>query len=443
MTTFEFVDAVKEQEKGRIALDGPSGSGKTWTALCLAQGLGQRIALIDTERRSALKYADIFAFKHLSMHTFDPRDLVKAIAAAADGGYDVLIIDSLSHFWMGIDGMLEQVDRFAKRNAGGNQFGGWKDARPLEREMIDAILAYPGHVIVTMRTKSEWVISEDERGRKVPKKIGLKAEQRDGIEYEFDIVGDLDLEHNLIVSKSRMATLADRLVAKPDAELGAEILVWLSDGTKVPTVQDYLGRTAMAETFDQVREIFEEVQARGMGAAPCTIEGRAMTLRQYIIGRGHMLKPQQPAQQQPPVAAPQDDDSRLKDLRTKLVVLVGKKLGITDRDQRLAAVAGYLGKRPISSFNELSFTELSNAIANLTRRPDHVPRSNGRYDELHAKLVKAGIDDIDPVMHAATDARDAGEITEEQWQSLSDAADARADALLAHQRAEQPIGAAA
>src|SRR6185503_5236299 len=228
----QFAPATKRQAKARIALEGPAGSGKTYTALRLATGLGARIALLDTEHGSASKYADLFTFDTLALTAYDPKTLIEALAAGGAGGYEVFIVDSLSHFWMGIDGMLEQVDRAAKRSAGGNSFGGWKEVTPIERRMVDAMLAYPGHLIVTMRTKTEWVIEENDRGKKVPRKIGMKAVQRDGIEYEFDIVGDLDQENNLVVSKSRCASLSGAVIRQPDEELGRTIRAWLDDGVE-------------------------------------------------------------------------------------------------------------------------------------------------------------------------------------------------------------------
>jgi hypothetical protein len=288
---FTFAPATKAAAKARVALEGPSGSGKTWSALSIGQGLGRRMAVIDTERGSASKYAGDFRFDTLQMHTYNPRDLVAALSAAAGAGYDVVIVDSLSHFWMGTGGMLEQVDQIARRKTSGNSWAAWKDANPMEREMIDGLLAYPGHVIVTMRTKTEWVITENDQGKKEPKKIGLKAQQRDGIEYEFDIVGDIDLDHNLVVSKSRMSALADKVVTRPNADLGAEILAWLQDGTQLPSVEDYILRAVQAQDVVQVRELYTEVQGRNLGAAPCMRDGQALTLLQLIINRGNELKP--------------------------------------------------------------------------------------------------------------------------------------------------------
>lgn len=292
--TFTFTPATKEAAKARIALAGPSGSGKTYTALVTARALaaGGKVAVIDTERESASLYADEFSFDTLNMHTFDPRDLVKALAAAGAAGYAVVVVDSLSHFWMGSGGMLEQVDHAAKRSYGGNSFGGWKEARPMERQMIDALLAYPGHVIVTMRTKTEWVVQENERGRKEPKKIGTKPEQREGIEYEFTIVADMDLEHTLIVSKSRAKPLADAVIRNPDEKFGEDILAWLGNGKAMPTVLDY--RDAALEpavTVDELRELHTTVKKRGLlNAAVIDGTGESVTLGALITQRGNELK---------------------------------------------------------------------------------------------------------------------------------------------------------
>lgn len=296
MSDFVFEPATKEQVKARVALAGPSGSGKTWTALVTARALAGpngRIAVVDTERRSASLYANEFAFSALNMHTYDPRDLVKALAAAAKAGFDVVVIDSLSHFWMGQEGMLEQVDNAAKRSYGGNSFGGWKEARPIERQMIDAMLAYPGHVIVTMRTKTEWVVQENERGRKEPKKIGTKPEQREGIEYEFTIVADLDLEHTLIVSKSRAKPLADAVIKCPDDSFGKAIAEWLADGKPALSANDY--RDAVLDksiTFEELGAMFNEVRARRLdGAAVIDDVGDTVLLGALIKRRGNELKP--------------------------------------------------------------------------------------------------------------------------------------------------------
>jgi energy-coupling factor transporter ATP-binding protein EcfA2 len=287
MSEFAFEPATKDQAKARIALAGPSGSGKTWTSLTVAQALGEKVAVIDTERGSASKYASDFKFDRLNMNRYDPRDLAKALAAAAQAGYEVVIVDSLSKFWSGSGGMLEQVDNAAKRGYGGNSFGGWKEARPMESAMVEALLSYPGHVIVTMRTKTAYEIIEDERGRKVPTKLGLKPEQRDGIEYEFDIVGDMDLQNALTVSKSRCRSLSGMVIQRPDATLGEEILAWLSDGKPAMNATDYReAACAPGATTEMLRTLHAEVKAKGLLGAAVALGDETLTLGALIVRKG-------------------------------------------------------------------------------------------------------------------------------------------------------------
>src|SRR5690606_5228856 len=142
----------------------------------LAKGLagdGGRIAVIDTENNSAALYADECEFDVLNLDTFSPEVYVEAIKAAEAAGYDVLVIDSLSHAWMGKDGALELVDKAAKRYQG-NSFAAWRDVTPLHNQLVDTILQARLHVIATFRAKTEWVLETDPKtGKTQPRKVGL------------------------------------------------------------------------------------------------------------------------------------------------------------------------------------------------------------------------------------------------------------------------------
>jgi len=234
MSAFQFKKATKSQSKLRLGLVGPSGSGKTFTALQIATGLGGSIAVIDSERGSASKYADLFDFDVLELQTFSPKTYVNAIKAAIQARYDVLIIDSLSHAWEGVGGALDTVDKKATQ-AGANSFTAWKDVTPMHREMVEAILACPCHVIVTMRSKMDYVLEEQQRrgGKKVmvPKKVGMAPIQRQGMEYEFDVVCDLDEEHLLRVTKTRCPEIDEARAVKPGAAFVHPLLTWLGEGT--------------------------------------------------------------------------------------------------------------------------------------------------------------------------------------------------------------------
>src|SRR5690606_21534998 len=141
-----FQKATKKSARLRMALIGVAGAGKTYTALSIAQNLGQKVAVVDTERGSASKYSDMFDFDVMEMESYGPKVYVDAIHAAEEAGYDVLIIDSLSHAWAGKDGALEMVDRAAKRAQSGNTFGAWRDVSPLHNQMVDAIVSSRIHI---------------------------------------------------------------------------------------------------------------------------------------------------------------------------------------------------------------------------------------------------------------------------------------------------------
>lgn len=227
-----FKKATKTQSRLRLALIGPSGSGKTYSALSIASHLGNSIAVIDSEHGSASKYADLFNFDTCELTSFHPQNYINAIQAAAD--YDVLIIDSLSHAWMGRDGTLEQVDRVAKRLQYNNSFAAWRDVTPLHNQLVDTMLGCPNHLIVTMRSKTEYVVETNEKGKAVPKKVGMAPVQRDGLEYEFDVSGELNLDNELIISKSRCSSLSGQVIAKPGEQMALVLKDWLNDGAPPP-----------------------------------------------------------------------------------------------------------------------------------------------------------------------------------------------------------------
>lgn len=232
-----FAKAVKYAAKGRVALIGPAGSGKSYSALILARALvgpTGKIAAIDTEHGSLSKYADLFDFDVVELDSYSPANFLEALRAAEKAKYDAFVTDSLSHFWIGKDGALEFVDVAKKRSSSRDDMSGWREFRPHERAMVDAMIASPLHIICTMRTKTAYEEQVNERtGKKQRIKIGLAPVQREGLEYEFDLVGLMDEDNTLIVDKTRCSFYSGKALTKPKAEDFAPFRDWLSGAMPV------------------------------------------------------------------------------------------------------------------------------------------------------------------------------------------------------------------
>jgi len=199
----------------------------------------------------------------IAVYTTAKKGYIEALKAAAAAGYEVIVIDSLSHAWMGKDGALELVDRAAARSKSGNSFGAWREVTPQHNAMVEAIITSPCHVICTMRSKTEYVQDKDERGKTVIRKVGLQPVQRDGMEYEFDVVGDIDHDHKLVVTKSRIPALSDAVINKPGAEFAGTLRNWLESGAEpaapapviIPSAPIASSAPATPEQLEQIKAL--------------------------------------------------------------------------------------------------------------------------------------------------------------------------------------------
>ena len=196
----EIRKAQRKQAKIKLALEGVSGSGKTMSALLLASGMADwsKIAVIDTENHSADLYAHVGEFNVLQLsQPFTPERYISAISTCENAGMEVIIIDSISHEWEGVGGILDQHGKMA-----GNSFANWSKVTPRHNAFVQKILESSCHIISTIRSKSDYTLT-DKNGKMVPEKIGLKGIQRDGMDYEFTLVLDLDIKHQATASKDR------------------------------------------------------------------------------------------------------------------------------------------------------------------------------------------------------------------------------------------------
>jgi hypothetical protein len=262
MADFEIARATRQKLRMRAAFQGPSGAGKTATALLTALGLvrhyGGKIGLIDTQNQQSLDYADTrFApegFYPTFLANGNPEALRNAILKYKHPDVSVLVIDSLSIAWAGEQGLLDQSAAMDLKD----RFSGWNAIGKTQNKLLNTLASMPCHVIVTIQSKTEWYLDEEERegGRKVrvPKKVGLAPVQRPGIEYLWPLYCTIDLQHRLTVERVNAFEEFDKAVFdKPDETWIKPYIEWMEKGVAETPIQ-YISRVA---TDTQVAEYYE------------------------------------------------------------------------------------------------------------------------------------------------------------------------------------------
>lgn len=241
----------RRKAKIKMALQGSAGSGKTYSSLLLAQGLTNgdfsKIAIIDTENGSADLYAHLGNYNVLTLTPpFTPDNYIKAIDVCEKAGIEVIIIDSISHCW---DYLLDYHSSLA-----GNSFTNWAKITPLQKAFTDKILQSDAHIIATMRTKQDYVLNQKD-GKYIPEKVGLKAVQKDGLDYEFTIVFDVDIKHFAVSSKDRTGLFMGKPEFIINSATGRKILEWCNSGTNLQDAREKIKNT---KNLDELKVLYNQ-----------------------------------------------------------------------------------------------------------------------------------------------------------------------------------------
>ena len=257
--------AARNRCKIKMAIQGASGSGKTYSALLVAYGLTNdwsKIVVIDTENGSANLYAELGDYSVLNLPSpYTPEAYSEAIDLATKNGFECIVIDSLSHEWSGQGGVLD-----IHGNIPGNSFTAWAKVTPRHNAFIQKILQTDLHIVSTMRSKTEYVLSE-KNGKQVPEKLGLKAVQREDTEYEFTIVFELTQKHQASVSKDRTGLFRNKPELTLTSEVGKAIANWCNAAStqSIPEVKthekevpqdDFVERINECETMEDLINLF-------------------------------------------------------------------------------------------------------------------------------------------------------------------------------------------
>jgi hypothetical protein len=247
-----FKRAQRKNTPMKLAIYGVSGSGKTMGALKIASGMGKKIALIDTENGSAALYSEQFNFDCVEISPpFTTEKYIEAINEAIKQKYEVLIIDSMTHAWAAEGGLLEQKENIDIQNPRSNTYTSWRPVTKKQNSFMSAILHADIHIIGTMRSKQDYAMVQNEQGKIAPKKVGLAPIQRDGIEYEFTTVLEVDAENNTKAVKDRTELFKDK-VFKITPEVGKAIINWFNGPQEKPAVKP---ETSMKQPESEPKKI--------------------------------------------------------------------------------------------------------------------------------------------------------------------------------------------
>lgn len=239
----------RKRAKIKMALQGSAGSGKTYSSLMLAQGLTNldltKVAIIDTENGSADLYAHLGQYNVLTLEPpFTPEKYIQAIDVCLRANMEVIILDSISQVW---DELLDFHSKLP-----GNSFTNWNKVTPRQKAFVDKILQSPAHIIATMRTKQDYVLQQKD-GKFVPEKVGLKAIQRDGVDYEFTIVFDIDIKHFASASKDRTNLFSGKPEFTINTSTGRKILDWCNSGSNL---EEARGKIRLCKELESLRQLY-------------------------------------------------------------------------------------------------------------------------------------------------------------------------------------------
>ena len=256
--------AQRKKAKLRLGIAAPSGAGKTMSSLLMAYGITgdwNKIGIIDTESGSGELYVGAKAecpegsviigeYNYLRIDPdYTAQKYLDAIRAFEQAGVEIIIVDSLTHAWSGVGGLLDKQGKIADRDK--NSYTAWRSVTPDHNKLVDAILQTPCHIICTMRSKTEYVLEVNEKGKQVPKKVGMAPVQRDGMEYEFTVFLDIDQNHVATASKDRTNTMKGRFFQISPAT-GKDLLAWLEGG--VDELQAAIDAMTNANTLIELGE---------------------------------------------------------------------------------------------------------------------------------------------------------------------------------------------
>jgi hypothetical protein len=221
-----FTPATRQGVKPLIGLYAESGCGKTMSALLLARGIvgaRGRIGMADSESGRGSLYADVIPGGYDVMpitEPFSPRAYIAAIDAADKAGLDCLVLDSGSHEWEGLGGVLDMAGENEQRT-GKSGLHNWKTPKMEHAKFVLKLLQTRLPVIVCLRAKHKSRQAKDERGKTcIVKDDHTSPIQAEDFIFEMMAHAEILPDHTIRLTKCSHPALRDCFPADGKEPIG-------------------------------------------------------------------------------------------------------------------------------------------------------------------------------------------------------------------------------
>lgn len=182
-------DDFSTPAKVMMMLYGYGGGGKSFTAYQIASQIsnGTEFPVIDTEKGSARKYRKQFPnMRPIVLDNYSTENYDAALDLALTLNPSVIVIDSMSHEWASVGGVIDKVAELEKRK--GSSFSNWKEPKDAHAKFLSRLQSIPQHVIVTVRAKDKVAQSKNAEGKTIMTKLTAQKIQDKELDFDFDLV---------------------------------------------------------------------------------------------------------------------------------------------------------------------------------------------------------------------------------------------------------------
>ncbi|HDY67908.1 MAG TPA: AAA family ATPase [Candidatus Scalindua sp.] len=238
----EIIPATRKGITPLIALYSESGCGKTFSSLLMARGMAGpegKIVMIETEGGRGELYADIpeiGGYDVLKLEDpFSPQKYIKALSMIQEAGACVGILDSGSHEWEGIGGILDMATENEARS-GKPGLHNWKKPKFEHAKFIQALTKIKIPLIVCLRAKFKTRQIKVKGKTQIVKDDHTSPIQAEDFIFEATCHGEITPDHKLRLTKWSHPKLKECFPnnAPITIETGQKIAAWCASPGTVP-----------------------------------------------------------------------------------------------------------------------------------------------------------------------------------------------------------------